>query len=314
MSTIHPKSRRQFLRNTALVTLAASALPGINLSAAAKKDTNSCDPTTQDYYGEGPYYRTSPPDMVGNKLAADSEPGTRLTVSGVVRTLDCSLIIPNAKIDVWHANNAGDYDMAGYTLRGVTYSNAQGFYLFDTIYPGKYALDVNKTVFRPVHIHFKITATGFPTLTTQLYFEGDPDNATDAAASIRSGTLDATHRIIPLTTNGSKKEGTWDIVVNGNGTTGINDLHLTRGMIYSVTPNPFSGEVEIFYGVFKPVKVCIQIFNMAGALVATLDEQNLTPEKYRATWTPPSFLPAGHYFIALKLNDLQVHYVKVMKM
>lgn len=51
-------------------------------------------------------------------------------------------------------------------------AQSEGFYLFETIIPGKY---LNGAKYRTGHIHFKITPSGFPTLTTQLYFEGDTD-------------------------------------------------------------------------------------------------------------------------------------------
>ena len=77
---------------------------------------------------------------------------------------------------------------------------------------------LNGSTFRPSHIHFKITPPGFNTLITQLYFQGDPYLSTDAAASITSGSFDATNRIIPLVTNSNGDlEGTWDIVIDGNG-------------------------------------------------------------------------------------------------
>ena len=103
--------------------------------------------------------------------------GTRLIISGQVYNLECSEIIPNAEIDIWHANDSGSYDNYGFNLRGKTYSNAQGFYIFETIKPGLY---LNGSTYRPSHIHFKITPPGFNTLITQLYFEGDPYIPTDA--------------------------------------------------------------------------------------------------------------------------------------
>lgn len=306
-------SRRQFLRNTALAGL---SLGLINTGTKANSRQpltvlGACNPTTLDYYGQGPFYSAGAPTIVDNKLAADGEPGTRLILSGRVQTLDCTATIPNTLIDIWHANDAGAYDNTGFTLRGITYSNAEGFYLFETIIPGKY---LNGAKYRPSHIHFKITPPGFPTLTTQLYFEGDTDIPEDAAASITTGTFDATHRIIPLTLNvDGKYEGTWDIAINGDGEVGIADMHMDKGIIYSVSPNPFTSIVEIYYGVFQSAKVNIEVFDIKGARVATLDEQYLTPEKYTATWKPDTNITKGYYFIALKINDLQVHYLKVMK-
>lgn len=304
-------SRRQFLRNTTLSALAIGALPQLTRASARGKEAVDCDTTTLDYYGQGPFYTAGAPDIVNNQLAEAGEPGTRLIISGVVRNLDCSEVIPDAVIDIWHADDAGTYDGSGFNLRGKAYSNPQGFYLFETILPGKY---LNGASYRPRHIHFKITPPSYPTLTTQLYFEGDTDIPGDAAASITSGTYDATHRIIPIALNGQGKwEGTWDIVVDGDGVTGLNDIHLDKGMIYSASPNPFTDTVDIHYGLFKNARASVHVFDVSGALIAILDDQQLSAHKYHATWKPQGGLAPGHYFVALKVNDLQVHYLKVAK-
>jgi hypothetical protein len=52
---------------------------------------------------------------------------------------------------------------------------------------------------------------------------------------------------------------------------------------------------------------------MQGRQVALLEEKELLPDKYTAIWEPPSALPAGYYFVALKVNDLQVHYLRVLR-
>ena len=305
-------SRRQFLRNTTLSTLSAGLLPSIVKSndSLQTKSSSVCNPTTLDYYGQGPFYTANAPTIINNQLASQSEPGTRLILSGIVQTIDCSTAIPNTLIDVWHANNAGAYDNTGFNLRGKTESNAQGYYVLETILPGKY---LNGASYRPSHIHFKITPPNFPTFITQLYFQGDTDIPGDAAASITSGTYNATNRIIPITLNDQGiYEGTWDIVVN-EGSVGLADIHLDKGVIYSITPNPFTDKIEIHYAVFYPFKVSIQIFDIRGSLVAVLDEQNLQPQKYKAIWEPDGNVHAGIYFVALKLNDLQVHYLKIQK-
>lgn len=305
--------RRKFLKNTALATLGL----GLGKSAQAKPSSSTtpvfdCNPTTRDYYGEGPFYTEGPPFLADNKLAADDEPGQRMVISGRVLNLDCTQFIPDTVVDVWHADDEGQYDNQGFKLRGFTRTNDQGFYLFDTIKPGKY---LNGAQFRPSHIHYKITPPGFAQLTTQLYFEGDSSIASDAAASISSGPFDATNRIITLTENAEGVlEGTFDIMIDGNGiAVGTNDLHLNKGMVYQVAPNPFTTQVEIHYGVFKRAKVGLVVFDLAGSLVATLEDAEQAAGKYYATWRPETNLPSGHYFVALRINDLQVHYLKVMK-
>ena len=307
------KPRRQFLKNLSLASLSVGIFPAIAQSNPSEGDKSlrDCNITTLDYYGEGPFYTPDPPVMVNNILAGENEPGERLILSGQVRNLDCSELIQNTVVDAWHANDAGQYDNAGFNLRGITYSNSQGFYVFETILPGHYP---NAGSFRPSHIHIKITPPGFDTLTTQLYFEGDEYIPGDAAASITSGPYDATHRIIPLTMNfEGKYEGTWDIVVDGEGIVGTNDLHSDKGMIYSANPNPFSNRVEINYGVFRDAKVSLFVYDLNGRNVAKLEEKFLSSEKYTAVWQVDSKLPDGFYFIALKVNDLQVHYLKMLK-
>ncbi len=313
--TTKNKSRRRFIRNISLASVTVGVLPGIaksnSFTGKGVASPLDCNITTLDYYGEGPFYTLNPPVMQDNMLADLDEPGERLIISGQVRNLDCTELISGAVIDVWHANDAGEYDNAGYNLRGITHSNSQGFYVFETILPGNY---LNGSTYRPSHIHVKITPPGFDTFTTQLYFEGDEYIPEDAAASITSGVYDATHRIIPIVMNNENKyEGTWDIIVDGDGIVGNNNLHMERGMVYSAGPNPFTNQLEIKYGVFREGKVSLFVFDMHGRTVAKLEEKSLSPEKYSAIWKPSSNLPDGYYFIALKINDLQVHYLKVLK-
>ena len=312
------ENRRRFLKNTALSLLSVTAIPNIlkasNLKVSIGEEdlTSTCDESTEDAYGQGPFYTANAPTIQNDKLSDVNEVGTRIIISGQVYNLDCSEVIPNTEIDIWQANNAGQYDNLGYNLRGKTTTNSQGFYLFETIKPGFY---LNGSTFRPSHIHFKITPPGFSTLITQLYFQGDPYIPSDAAASITSGQYDATNRIIPLTTNSNGDlEGVWDIIIDGNGVSiGTNNIHLDKGIIYTATPNPFTDHLEINYGVFQKSKVNISIYDIRGRVVATLDQRILGPEKYSVHWSPPRDLPKGHYFIAIMINDLQVHYLKVIR-
>ena len=311
-------NRRQFLKNTSLSLLSVAVFPTIlksensTVSLSKNNFVVDCDESTEDLYGQGPFYTANAPSIQNNQLADISEEGTRIIISGLVYNLECSEVIPNTEIDIWHANDAGGYDNIGFNLRGKTTTNSQGFYVFESIKPGLY---LNGATFRPSHIHFKITPPGFNTLITQLYFHGDPYIPTDAAASITSGAFDATNRIIPLVPNSNGDlEGTWDIVIDGNGVpVGINNIHLDKGIIYSASPNPFAGHIKINYGVFQKAKVAITVYNTSGQIVATIDERMLDPEKYSVLWRPHRNLPKGYYFISIIINDLQVHYLKVIR-
>ncbi len=306
--------RRKFLKNTGLLALSAGLIPSL-LKAETKgedADSQACDKTTLDFYGEGPFYTANAPTLTSGQLASNTEPGSRMIISGRVMNLDCTQAIQNATIDIWQADDAGAYDNSGFKLRGKTTTNSQGFYQFETIKPGKY---LNGSTFRPSHIHIKISATGFPELTTQIYFQGDSSIPGDAAASITSGNFDASARIIPLYTNSQNVlEGTWDVVIDANGSgLGQSDIHLNKGMIYSASPNPFRDKIEIRYGVFNKAKVSLNVYDLQGQLVANLEEEVLEAEKYVATWKAPLNLKKGYYFISLQINQLQVHYLKILK-
>jgi protocatechuate 3,4-dioxygenase beta subunit len=75
--------------------------------------------------------------------------------------------ITGGLIEVWHTDPAGNYDLDGFRYRAGMQTSRQGAYSFETYMPGNYGG-------RPRHIHYKITAGGYESLVTQLYFENDP--------------------------------------------------------------------------------------------------------------------------------------------
>ena len=317
LNDIMKKDRRQFLKNTALAALALSAAPLLSKADTGKtkllstsKLQDTCNPLTQDAYGTGPFYTAGAPTSSNGVMIPTDEVGTRLRLSGMIKNLDCTEIIPETELDLWHADDAGEYDNVGYSLRRKIISNSAGFYNLETILPGKY---LNGSSYRPSHIHVKVTTPGFSTFTTQLYFEGDTSIATDYAASMTSGEFDATDRIISLVDNEGVLEGTWDVIVDGNGILNADDLHLTNGMIYNVSPNPFTDKITINYGVFKSSKASVEIYNVQGQLVANIENKQLEANKYTAVWSPQTAMASGLYFCVLKINDLQVHYLKILK-
>ncbi len=133
----------------------------------------------------GPYYREGAPFR--ESLTKWSEGDTALWVSGRVMDTDGNPV-SGAVIDVWHADTNGDYDNDSpeYDCRGKLITNEEGEYFYETIIPGRYDNGTRRgpggmieTVYRPEHIHYIVTANGFSSLTTQMYFEGDPWNDVD---------------------------------------------------------------------------------------------------------------------------------------
>ncbi|MCH8317175.1 MAG: twin-arginine translocation pathway signal protein [Bacteroidetes bacterium] len=192
-------TRRQFI--TKLLTMVA-AIPLIAVVACKKRKLKKCT-TSDDILG--PFYKENAPTRTD--LNVNNQTGTQLKISGTVFGEDCKTPLKNAKIEIWHASDSGDYDNSSsdFEYRGTVYSDSNGKYNFATVVPGRY---LNGSTFRPSHIHFKITASGHKELVTQLYFQGDPYIDSDPWASEE----DAEERIITLSedSNGNKS-GTFDI-------------------------------------------------------------------------------------------------------
>ena len=125
---------------------------------------------------EGPYYKKGAPKRWS--LADTGMAGTPFELTGrVFNTKGTAL--PGAELDVWQANDAGDYDNSGFTLRGIAIADENGVYKIRTILPKHYKTGPN--TYRPAHLHFKLRATGCKELTTQLYFRGDKYNPVDTS-------------------------------------------------------------------------------------------------------------------------------------
>jgi protocatechuate 3,4-dioxygenase beta subunit len=146
-------------------TAAAQALPpALNCSAGIKLTPSQT---------EGPYYKPNTPERTS--LIEPGMSGTQLIVTGYVLNADCKPIA-GAWLDVWQANDKGEYDNTGYTLRGHQFTDASGRYYLETIIPGLYPG-------RTEHIHVKVQAPNQPILTTQLYFPDVPGNDRDGIFS-----------------------------------------------------------------------------------------------------------------------------------
>jgi len=115
--------------------------------------------------GVGPFFRRGAPER--RQLVPEGAAGLPLQVTGrVVDTHGRGL--PEARIEVWHADHFGEYDLAGYNCRGALRPDAQAAYAYDTVLPGHYPARVAQ------HIHYLATAPGCRPLSTQLYFATDP--------------------------------------------------------------------------------------------------------------------------------------------
>ncbi len=130
-----------------------------------------CEPSAENI--EGPFFKRGSPhrmDLTGG--AALGEP---LVVQGTVVDTRC-LPIAGAWLEVWQADHTGQYDNEGDRFRATLDLDDDAHYRVQTIVPGRY---LNGRQYRPAHIHVKAHAPGHRSLTTQLYFQGDPFNDMD---------------------------------------------------------------------------------------------------------------------------------------
>lgn len=142
--------------------------PDLDILLPATPAIDDDDDITPDQT-EGPYYTPDSPGRTSLREAGIM--GTELTVAGFVVGTD-GQVIPDALIDVWHADGDGVYDNEGYRLRGHQFTDNDGRYVLETIVPGLYPG-------RTRHIHVKVQAPGSEILTTQLYFPDEAANAED---------------------------------------------------------------------------------------------------------------------------------------
>ena len=118
---------------------------------------------------EGPYFKANSPER--SSLIEANTSGKRLILTGYVLTADCQPVA-HALLDFWQADANGQYDNAGYILRGHQFTDQNGYYQLTTVIPGLYPG-------RTEHIHFKVQAPDGPILTSQLFFPGLPNNESD---------------------------------------------------------------------------------------------------------------------------------------
>ncbi len=70
-------------------------------------------------------------------------------------------------------------------------------------------------------------------------------------------------------------------------------------------PNPFSGETNIEFNLESPDRVTIEIFNVSGARVSTLVNDNFTQGSHTVKWDA-SAMPAGFYFYTLQTSQTMI--------
>jgi protocatechuate 3,4-dioxygenase beta subunit len=168
MSSSYP-SRRVILGGAfAAGSLVLPPMEGFAQELAPTPECHDGDRPTERQI-EGPFYKPSSPER--SDLLERSPKAPVVELSGFVLTRSCKPV-PRVLVDLWHADETGEYDNRGFRYRGHVFTDSAGRFGFRTIRPAPYPG-------RTRHYHVKVLATGRQLLTTQLYFPNEPLNARD---------------------------------------------------------------------------------------------------------------------------------------
>ena len=137
--------------------IAAQPTRGLDLTPDCHDGDNHTSAQT-----EGPYFKPNSP--LKQNLAADAPRGEKMTIGGLVLNTACRPL-PQTIVQIWHADETGAYDTAGYRLRGYQFTDRGGRWSFSTIVPGAYAG-------RTRHYHVKVQKPSGRILTTPVVLSG----------------------------------------------------------------------------------------------------------------------------------------------
>jgi catechol 1,2-dioxygenase len=197
--------RKEFLKQSSRAAIAIGVFGSIQWEKSCFiGDT----PTTTDILG--PFYRPGAP------FRTDLNPpefnGEKLHLAGIIFKEDGKTPMDNCLIEIWQCLQDGLYDNVSddFLYRGSQQVIGDGKYHFITTIPVPYPSDENPSIFRPAHIHMRISAKGQQDLITQVYLQGDPyldsDPSTKSSLSL--------NRILSLKNRkGKESELNFDIVL-----------------------------------------------------------------------------------------------------
>jgi protocatechuate 3,4-dioxygenase beta subunit len=171
MNRVSKPDRRRFLLNTGILAAGWELSRADGVLSRELAPTPFChdsdEPTVRQT--EGPFFKPKSPER--SDLREPGTTGSRFELSGVVLTRSCRPL-GEAVVDLWHADEKGEYDNIGFRYRGHVITGPDGAFVFRTIVPAPYSS-------RTRHYHVKVQAPGSRLLTTQLYFPNEPANLRD---------------------------------------------------------------------------------------------------------------------------------------
>jgi hydroxyquinol 1,2-dioxygenase len=152
----------------------------------------------------GPFYLPGAKFLPHGANIWKGKGGAPTVVSGRVLGTD-GKPIAGAVLDVWQTSPNALYDVQDPTqpkmnLRGKFRSDAQGRFWFRTVKPvsypiphdgpvGKLLRGMKRHPFRPAHLHFKVSAKGYESVTTHVFVKGDRYLKSDAVFGVKPSLI-----------------------------------------------------------------------------------------------------------------------------
>lgn len=195
--------RRTFVKQSTLAAISITAFGNIHWNG---KEFAGDSITTTDILG--PFYRPGAPMRSNLIPPGASAPPMHLT--GTIYQTDGRTPLADALIESWQCDEHEQYDNKSdaYVLRGAVKTGKDGKYAFKTIVPVPYK---DGEVWRPAHIHLRISSKSHQDLITQIYFSGDPHIAKDPAA----GSPQSINRVLTIKKNAAGENAVTFNVVMG---------------------------------------------------------------------------------------------------
>jgi protocatechuate 3,4-dioxygenase beta subunit len=320
------KNRRDFIKMTGLLG-AASLMPFGKVLAETNETNKVASCTLIPTETAGPF----PLDLTANTTffrqdIREGKAGVQLNLKlKIIGNGNC-LPMENVRVNIWHCDKDGLYSgysqtnnpgQAGLTyLRGYQFTDANGEVDFTTIFPGWYNG-------RICHIHFQVYVSSsyaaisqltFDIATKQAIYAANPtiytkgaDPMTLAADNIFSdGYAYQMATLTPNATTGGY-DSYLEVTIQGNGVTGLGHLEKENAKHFSLGqnfPNPYVGETTIPIHLLQPADLTIDLYDLQGKKVATVQQNNLTSGDHNVTLNMQSLgLSTGNYVYQMTVKN-----------
>jgi hydroxyquinol 1,2-dioxygenase len=151
----------------------------------------------------GPFFVEDAPRIPLGGDIAGGAPGEPCWVEGVV-TDTSGQPVPDARIEVWEADDDGFYDVqygdSRVAARGRLHTGSDGAYRFWAITPTPYPIPhdgpvgrlldaTGRSPMRASHLHFMVEAPGLRTLVTHIFVRGDSRLEADSVFGVRDSLV-----------------------------------------------------------------------------------------------------------------------------